>query len=166
MSVRVAEPADALAVAAVHVRSWQVGYEGLLSGEYLDRLRAEDRASQYRFVQSVADDPETIVALRDETIRGFATIGRAEGQAIEVGELRALYVDPGSWRMGVGRELIVASRQRLVKRGCKRATLWVLRGNARAVAFYRSDGWVSDGTSREDEVWGLSVEEERFWRDL
>jgi GNAT superfamily N-acetyltransferase len=36
-------------VACVHVRSWQAAYRGLLPDEYLDGLRAEDRANRYTF---------------------------------------------------------------------------------------------------------------------
>lgn len=43
MLVRAARTDDALAVAGVHVRSWQVGYRGLLPDAYLDGLRAEER---------------------------------------------------------------------------------------------------------------------------
>jgi hypothetical protein len=40
MFLRRAEPADAMEVARVHVRSWQVAYRGLLPDAYLDGLRA------------------------------------------------------------------------------------------------------------------------------
>ena len=49
MEVRTAVPADALAVAQSHVRSWQVGYAGLIAQHYLDALRPEKRACRYRF---------------------------------------------------------------------------------------------------------------------
>lgn len=49
LEVRGAVAADAMAIAGVHVRSWQEGYRGLLPDEYLNGLRAEDRASRYRF---------------------------------------------------------------------------------------------------------------------
>jgi len=49
MLLRPAQPADAAAVARVHVRSWQVAYRGLLPDEYLDGLQPEDRAPHYTF---------------------------------------------------------------------------------------------------------------------
>jgi hypothetical protein len=36
--VRKAEVADAMAIAVVHVRSWQAAYEGLVPQDYLDGL--------------------------------------------------------------------------------------------------------------------------------
>jgi hypothetical protein len=69
--IRAARPADALAVAEVHVRSWQAGYRHLLPDAYLDSLRPEDRAARYTFDRAGADDPETIVVLveRDPGLR-------------------------------------------------------------------------------------------------
>ena len=167
LSVRVAEPADAMAVARVHVRSWQVGYRGLLPGDYLDQLRPEGRASRYVFGQISADDPETFVALQDDAIRGFATIGPAWDSAqANLGELLALYVDPDWWRRGIGRRLVDKVRSRLSERGFTEAILWVLVGNEPAESFYRVDGWAADGAQREDEVWGVTVPELRYRRAL
>jgi hypothetical protein len=61
----------------VHVRAWQVAYRGLLPDEYLDGLRAEDRAGRYTFGSADPGVPSTIVAVVDGVIRGFATVGAA-----------------------------------------------------------------------------------------
>ena len=47
--IRPAKSDDALEVARVHVRSWQAAYRGLLPDDYLDDLRAEERAQRYNF---------------------------------------------------------------------------------------------------------------------
>jgi hypothetical protein len=47
VELRIARPADALAVAKVHVRSWRVGYRDLLPHDYLDALRPEEQAQRY-----------------------------------------------------------------------------------------------------------------------
>jgi len=49
MILRPAEPRDALEVARVHIRTWQVAYRGLVPDEYLDSLNIEDRAARYDF---------------------------------------------------------------------------------------------------------------------
>src|SRR4051812_9139206 len=114
VEVRAARPADAMAVAEVHVRSWQVAYRGLVPEPYLGSLRPEDRAARYTFDRDGADDPTTIVVLVDDLIRGFATTGAARGvQDRDVGEVLALYVDPPSWGRGLGRRLIGEARRRL-----------------------------------------------------
>jgi GNAT superfamily N-acetyltransferase len=167
MLIRAAQPGDALAVAEVHVRSWQVAYRGLLSDEYLDGLRPEERAQRYAFGDPDPRQPATIVAVEGRSICGFATTGPSrEDDRPGTGELLALYVDPDHWGAGVGRALIQEARSRLTRQGFERADLWVLTGNARAERFYRIDGWLPDGSRRREEIWGVSVEDVRYCRSL
>ena len=63
MLLRPAEPADALAVARVHVLSWQAAYRGLIDDAYLDSLRPADRAERYDFSHKDPLLPYTQVAL-------------------------------------------------------------------------------------------------------
>jgi ribosomal protein S18 acetylase RimI-like enzyme len=167
LSVRTARSEDATAVAGVHVRAWQVAYRGLLPDAYLDGLRAEDRASRYTFARTDRDQPQTIVAVQDGTVVGFATTGPARDRDVPgAGELYALYVDPATWGVGVGRVLIAEARARLWRGGFREAVLWVMAGNQRAQRFYRADGWRPDGQQHQQEIWGLSVDATRFRRSL
>jgi GNAT superfamily N-acetyltransferase len=141
MELRGAEPTDAIAVARVHVRSWQAAYR------------------TFR--------PHTIVATESGDIRGFATTAAAqESNMSDYGELCALYVDPDHWGRGIGVALVSAARARLFDLGFRKAILWVLEGNVRAERFYRRDQWTPDGAQRTDEVWGRKVNDVRYRRDL
>jgi GNAT superfamily N-acetyltransferase len=153
-------------VACVHVRSWQAAYRGLLPDEYLDGLRAEDRANRYTFDLVGPDDPATTVAVAGDAICGFATTGPARGGAQRAGEVCALYVDPTAWGRGVGRVLMADARTRLSGLGFTEAVLWVLTGSDRADRFYRADGWLPDGRRREEDVWGIRVSNIRYRRLL
>jgi GNAT superfamily N-acetyltransferase len=167
MFLRPAIPQDALAVARVHVRSWQVAYRTLLPSAYLDQLRPEDRASKYDFASTDPLKPCTIVAAEEESILGFATtIQSHDADLGSHGELLALYVDPDSWNRGIGVALIAEARARLLDLGLRQASLWLLKGNERADRFYRVDGWTPDGTSRTDTVWDIQVDEIRYRREL
>ena len=135
MLLRPAIPQDALAVARVHVRSWQVAYRTLLPSAYLDQLRPEDRASKYDFANSDPSKPYTIVAAEEESILGFATTMQSQGAELgSNGELLALYVDPDLWNRGIGVALIAEARARLLDLGLRQASLWLLKGNERAIA--------------------------------
>ena len=48
LRIREAVPADARAMAEIHVRSWQAAYRGQLTDDYLDGLSVEDRLEQHR----------------------------------------------------------------------------------------------------------------------
>jgi GNAT superfamily N-acetyltransferase len=167
MLIRPAEPSDAMAVARVHVRSWQATYRTLLPDDYLDQLRPEDRAQKYDFAGLDPRKPRTIVAVDEGLICGFATTAPSRDADLpDHGELYALYVDPEMWGRGIGIELMSAARTRLAQAGFRHAVLWVLAGNLRAERFYRIDGWAPDGFCRTDVVWGVTVDEVRYLREL
>jgi GNAT superfamily N-acetyltransferase len=167
MLLRAAEPDDAMSVARVHVRSWQVGYRNLLPDDYLDQLQPEERAQRYNFASPDPRQPKTIVAAEAGVIRGFATSAPSSDPAAPGnGELCALYVDPDWWGRGIGMALMSAARAHLLDLGFRRALLWVLVGNTRAERFYQTDQWQSDGMHRTALVWGLTIDEVRYWRTL
>jgi len=160
--IRNAIPNDALAVATVHVRSWQAAFRGLLPDPFLDGLRAEDRAVRYTFGDPAPGRPRTVVAVDGDAIVGFATTGLDEGEAM----LHALYVDPDRWGTGAGKQLVVAARHELALTGHREAILWSLIGNTRADRFYAADGWQLDGTVRHKEVWNAPTTQQRYRRAL
>lgn len=167
LSVREARPEDAAEVAGVHIRSWQAAYRGLLSDEYLDGLRAEDRMARYTFGSADPDAPLTMVATDGGVIGGFVTTGRSRDTDVaHRGEVFALYVDPGGWGLGVGRRLMTEGREHLGRSGFTEAVLWVFVGNVRAEAFYRTDGWRPDGRGQSEEIWGVMVDEVCWHRAL
>ena len=167
MLLRSAEPEDAIAVARVHVRSWQVAYRTLLPADYLDQLRPEDRAQKYDFASLDPRKPQTIVAVEEGLIHGFATTAPSRDPDLPGhGELYALYVDPEQWGRGIGVALISAARTRLFRFGFRNAVLWVLAGNTRAERFYQIDRWAPDSLRRTESVWGVTVDEIRYQREL
>lgn len=167
VSIRVAVANDKTAVAGVHVRSWQVGYRGLIPENLLGQMRAEDRAAHYKFGAGDTEAPLAIVATEGEDVLGFATLGRSSDVAsFNEGEIFALYVDPESWGKGVGRALLLSAHTRLQEMAFTTANLWVLEGNQRAVRFYENNGWSTDGSSREEAVWGVMVKEVRYTRSM
>lgn len=167
MLLRSAAPEDALAVAQVHVRSWQAAYRDLLPKDYLVRLRPEERAKHYDFGTTDRSKPSTIVAVEDDTIVGFATVGPArDPDAQGSGEICALYITPEWWGRQLGRALIEQGRSRLRALGYRDAVLWVMVGNAHAERFYIRDGWHHDGSRRTALVWGIAADELRYRREL
>ncbi len=165
--VRRAEPGEELAVAAVHVRAWLAAYRGLVDDDYLDNLRAEDRAAVHSFGATGPDAPETLLAVDGEEILGFVVFGPSrDADTPDAGEIFALYIDPPRWGGGVGRLLMREARESLRQRGLSQGTLWVLEGNEQAERFYRAEGWAPDGAEREEDPYGPLVTVRRFRRPL
>ena len=101
--VRAAVAADSLAVARVHVRSWQSAFRGLIAQEYLDSLTPHVWAARYTFGRIGFRLPSTLVAVDGTTILGLATTGLSrDTDPANFGELMAIYVDPTYIRAGIG----------------------------------------------------------------
>jgi GNAT superfamily N-acetyltransferase len=168
MLVRLALPADAHAVAAVHVRAWQHAYAGLMPAEQLAALDPAERAARYTFGTDDPDRPTTFVAEAAGEIAGFVTFGpaRTSPDAPGAGEIYALNVDPARWRSGVGRLLLADACARLAARGHALAVLWMLDGNERAARFYESLGWALDGGRASTVVWRIDTNQIRYRRAL
>jgi ribosomal protein S18 acetylase RimI-like enzyme len=166
VEVRAARPGEELAVAEIHVRSWQDAYRELMPAEFLAGLEPRDRARRYDF-ESGEGTPTTLVAVDDERIAGFVTFGASrDADVVGFGEVYALYVDPNRYQGGLGRTLMQAARAALRQDGFDAAILWVLDGNDRAARFYEREGWVRDGARREENVYDIASNVTRFRRAL
>lgn len=160
---------DTAAVGVVHVRAWQSAYRGAMPDDYLDALRAEDRANMWRSIIE-ADRPgiQRRVIEVESGIVGFAVYGVEQGTVDDpaVGELIAINLDPDHWRQRLGRTLLRHLTAELADLGYRRAVLWVVAENTRARTFYESEAWYFDGTARSATVQGATVNEVRYARDL
>jgi len=166
-TLRDARRGDEMAVARVHVRSWQEGYREIMPAEFLAALDPGERARRYEF-EGGEGAPTTVVAIAASgDVVGFVTFGPSRDEdAVGAGEVYSLYVDPDSHRGGVGRLLMTEARRRLAAAGFEVAVLWVLRGNARGIAFYEREGWRSDGATRVEQPYGIVSNVRRFRRAL
>jgi ribosomal protein S18 acetylase RimI-like enzyme len=157
--VRRAEPGDAAAIAAVHVRAWRAAYRGLLPEAVLDSLSVEARERAWEGL--LRDGHLTLVAEEGGEVAGFCTVvapARDTDAPADAAELAALYVDPPRWRGGVGRELMAAAVRELDARWAV-LTVWVIAANAAAVAFYERFGFARDGAERREPIASLGAAE-------
>lgn len=164
-------PADAAAVAAVHVASWQGAYRGVLPDDVLDgpehavnRLRGWQRLLNEpgpRTVDLVAeDDADQIVGLF------HAGPSRDDDADPDTAEVMMIYASPDAWGTGIGRGLMSTGLDRLRATGFAGVTLWVLRSNDRASRFYERAGFVADGAGKDEDLRGTPVREVRYRRAL
>lgn len=156
--IRPGTPAEAEAIARLHVRTRQHAYADSLPAEGLASDSLERRAEQWRRWPP-------LVAEQDGEIVGFVSVGPSGDDDAE-GELYAIYVDPDHWRTGIGRDLIRAGEQRLRELGYTGAVLWVFEDNPRARHFYEATGWRLDGARRSIPIFGAPIQEVRYRREL
>ncbi|MGH3401003.1 MAG: GNAT family N-acetyltransferase [Streptosporangiaceae bacterium] len=154
MTIRRAHPADASAVAVVHVRSWQAAFQNLISQDFLDRLDPDQRSERWQ--QSLAESvwPRCGVLVAEESghVVGFARFCPSRDDDLDseaVGEVAAIYLLPAAWGRGHGRRLMTEALAALGAAGYREAALWVFDANQRARGFYHKGGWAADGAVRQ-----------------
>lgn len=149
-AVRPATPADAPAMARVHVQSWRETYRDLMRSEVLDD--PDLPASRERFWTAALTDPRwaanrvAVAEDADGEIVGIAMSGPPlDADASWDQYLYVLYLLAGEHGSGAGEALLnaVIDRDRV-------ASLWVGDPVPRAQAFYRKQGFAPDGTVKID----------------
>ncbi|QHT56275.1 GNAT family N-acetyltransferase [Cellulomonas sp. H30R-01] len=167
VTVRAAGAADAAAIAAVHVRSWQEAYAGIVPADYLASLDVDARARDWQgyLAHGAEDRVRTWVAEAGGQIIGFISVGPARDEDANRGdrEIYSIYLDPGTWGHGVARDLMRTVLSEVGDR--TRVSLWVLAANERARHFYRRHGFQADGVERYDDVGGAELLEVRYRRN-
>jgi ribosomal protein S18 acetylase RimI-like enzyme len=154
---------DARALAEVHARTWEEAYRGLVPDELIGGRRIEERERIWHEMLDRGDSVHFVGEV-DGVVAGFVSVGATrEPDRLLSGELYAIYVRKAHWGTGLAVELMLSGEQALRDLGYSHATLWVLRDNPRARAFYEKQGWRFDG-SEKDYVAG--VVEVRYEREL
>jgi GNAT superfamily N-acetyltransferase len=174
VSVRLAWPADAPAIARLQVAAWRARYGDVLPSDVLDTLPAEQFAAHWE--ESIARPKEArqrvLVALERVDVRGFATTAPSTdddadpGADAEVGEL---VVDPSATRAGHGSRLLHAIVDTLRADRFARATIWLTTTSDELRGFLVAQGWATDGAFRELDLDGtgtVTVKQIRLHTDL
>lgn len=147
-TVRSARADDVLAMARVHVRSWQETYRGMMPDGLLDDPGLLDARERF-WTAALTDERyranRIAVAERGGAVIGIAMAGPPETtQPLWRVHLHVLYVRAAHQGSGVGSALLNA-----VVAPEDAAALWVADPHPRAQAFYRRHGFVADGTVQD-----------------
>ena len=145
------------------MRTWRAAYRHVLPPDQLDAMPIDETRWAHRIMEPppgwgiyVAEDEGRVI--------GFASIGPSRDER-DVGELYAIYVEPGAWATGVGRALIEHAEEGL-RTTWTEATLWVLEDNPRAQRFYELAGWTRDGLRKVESFLGMEAAEVRYRKRL
>ncbi|UZD61850.1 GNAT family N-acetyltransferase [Brevibacterium sp. JSBI002] len=171
-AVRPPEPADAAAMARVHVDTWLETYRGIMPDELLDAPDLIDRRRQMwtqilaeaapsKFTCAVAESDGEIVGIAmagppentesaEDDIDAGGEHGSTRAARPEDRHLYVLYAYRSMHGTGVGQDLLDAVIDPSVT-----TALWVADPNPRAQAFYSKNGFVADGTVKTDDYDGV-----------
>ena len=105
MLIRRATPADAGAIAAIHVVSSRAAYKDLLPEADHQAFTVERRERTWRDIITSGDGDVWIAEEGSAPWGGFVWARAAIPMPPTTAELRAMYIEPTSWRRGIGRAL-------------------------------------------------------------
>lgn len=138
---------DLLDVASVQVRSWQAGYADYLPKAFLEGLDAGAKWEEWKtiFLSRTSGENGLYLARQADKTVGFIAFGESRDPDKKGwGEIYALYLIPEAWGQGVGEALFKVARQCFHKQGLKKAHVWLLDANSRALRAYKKWGGHSD----------------------
>ena len=149
LHVRAAHPADADALADLHVRAWRETYTDEVPEHVYERM-AQEGPDRWRSRLHEPGGSMTWVGVERATgeLAGFATAEATGPGDLRPLRLSALYVLQRWHGQGLGRALIEHAV------GDAPAYLWVAEGNERAQRFYERNGFALDGARQVEEQWG------------
>jgi ribosomal protein S18 acetylase RimI-like enzyme len=151
-TIRRAHFADARPLAEMHVASWQAAYRDLLPSAYLTSLSIERRVAGWE-EWLLENSRQVFVIEGDGRVVGYVAFGPTRDHdlgAAEAGEVYGIYVHPDDWHKGYGKRLMKHALAGLSHEGFSLATLWVLKGNERAMRFYERCGFYTDGAAKQE----------------
>jgi GNAT superfamily N-acetyltransferase len=106
ISFREATVSDCLAVAKVHVQSWQESFKGIVPQTFLDQMSVEKRARAFEAGFSADSYKMYVAEVSGRGVVGFADFGAPrEPIGAYEGELYAIYLVPEFQRKGIGERL-------------------------------------------------------------
>jgi ribosomal protein S18 acetylase RimI-like enzyme len=163
LTLRPATAADAPLIAALHAASWQATYRGLLPAAFLEREVGDERAAWWRARMEAPGSERRLVLIAelDETTPvGFVCVEQQPDSPWGV-LLDNLHALPAHQGVGVGKRLMQAAQAWARSRGETQLYLYVLEGNAPAIAFYERQGWTFSG-AEPDHMGGVDITALRY----
>ena len=122
----------------VHWQTWREAYDDLLPEEFQETMTLD----RCRFLSQKYPE-NTLIAMDGKKVVGFISYGNFCDEAIQAGEIIALYVLKDYYGKGVSKQLMHAAFVALDQ--FSEIYLWVLKDNKRAIAFYQKMGFTFDG---------------------
>jgi len=162
-----AGPADAEALAQVHVTAWRETYAGLLPPAFLARMSEVRAARRFRYELTRPGQHDVVLAaLNPYGVFGYVAGGPSRHGVEGEAEIATLYILRAAQGRGVGRRLLTDAARALAAHGAQSLVISVLAGNLRACGFYERLGGQADPPVQRAGPGGMVSEVDYRWADL
>ncbi|HEX7107324.1 MAG TPA: GNAT family N-acetyltransferase [Acidothermaceae bacterium] len=153
-TVRLAQLADAEAIARVQAAALSVSYRELLPAAAVAHF--DEAAARVAWTTAISAPPtnrhRVFVALSTSDVVGFAATAPGSDADLDPesdAEILALHVDPAALRQGHGSRLMHALADHARDDGFARLVMWVFAADDALRGFLNASGWAPDGSTRD-----------------
>jgi ribosomal protein S18 acetylase RimI-like enzyme len=167
--IREATLNDAEAMAKVRIDTWRSAYKGIVPDDYLSGLSPEQTAIRWSEVYFKSRQPGVFALVAENDIKevvGIAIAGPERDQDPGYqSEIYVLYVLPAYQNQGIGRSLVTACVQQLLRQGLDTLLIWIMAENPYR-RFYETLGGRIVGKIEKQRGSKLIPEIAYGWRDI
>lgn len=148
ITIRLAIPADALDMAEVHMRSWEVAYKDIIPAEFIKEKNA-NRPALYQQNITNENNKKYVIQLNSKTVGiMFVALPQDDDVGDNCYELHGIYLHPDYYRQGIGTQAMDFAYD--IARGFGKTvmTVWVFEDNTNSIKFYKKCGFAKDGKTK------------------
>lgn len=159
MKIRSATKKDFPVIAALHIRSWQNAYAGILPESFLGAPLEREFTRYWRHVDMRIED--VVLVAEKDGLCGFIAAWCRPNPYID-----NLHIKPSLRSKSIGTALLKSAVEELLARGHKTAFLWVFENNHKAARFYKRMGGIITEKAPQN-IFGYSIPSLKIeWDDL
>ena len=158
MNIRKAKSSDAKDIIEINTRTWCTTYKGIIPDTVLEEKQASKEKSIKKCEATVEEKDNVLVAEFNNNVVGIVSYGKAKViDEEEYGEIYSLYVLDEYHGNKIGKELFLAAREELVKKGFSKLVLSCIKDNPSNGFYKRMGGQVVDTIISD--IGGAQIEE-------
>jgi GNAT superfamily N-acetyltransferase len=153
---------DAAEIARIKVTGWQAAYPGIVPQSYLNEMDIGNETKKWTL--NLEDPGKNVyVAESGKGLAGYVVFGTCRDEdAVKMHEICAIYVQPESYRKGIGRQLMEVAEKFLLNTFPGDIAVWVFEENHSSRSFYSGMGYAPDGKRKRLKFTGVPFDGIRY----
>lgn len=128
---------DAEQIAKLKIRNYRKTYNNIFSNQFLNKMNLEDEKQKYI---NGLKNRKVLVYYDEDKVLGYIYYGKRKNHKEVLpdydGEIYAIYVDVDFQKKGIGKKLIIAALNDLIK-DYNKIILWCMKDNYDSLQFYK-----------------------------
>jgi len=159
INIREVTKPDLTHVSKIHVDVWKTTYKNILPSNYLSSLSYDNQLEKWttRLITNNIKNEFMYVVCYDNIIVGFSS---ANLESSKIGTINTLYIQDYYQKLGLGKQLFLSMKDKLIKLGSEKIFVWCFEQNPNKNFYIKCNGIQSD--EQYVEIAGTKLKEVQF----